>query len=114
MPKLSKLDERRKTSATEANRRRTFALAQLHELKLAERRGALVDLASVESAWAAAGVQIRDAVMALKERIANRCPAEWRPKLAPVIDDEVRQVLTALSGRLRADPSAEAKQRGKV
>jgi len=49
--------------------------------------------------------------MALKERIANRCPAEWRPKLAPVIDDEVRQVLTALSGRLRADPSARVKQR---
>jgi len=63
--------------------------------------GELVSAAEVEMAWAEAGVSIRDAVLGLGARVANRLPAEWRAELTAVIDDEVRKVLRLLSDAIR-------------
>jgi len=43
------------------------------------------------------GVKIRDAVMALPARMANRLPAEWRRQVLAVAEEEARSVLAALS-----------------
>jgi len=90
--------------------RGSFADAQLqHEraravkatLEAKRLSGELVSAAEVEMAWAEAGVSIRDAVLGLGARVANRLPAEWRAELTAVIDDEVRKVLRLLSDAIR-------------
>jgi hypothetical protein len=75
--------------------------ARLAKLEVERQEGKLVVAADVERAWSGIGVQIRDAVMALKSRICNRVPSEWRRELAAVINEEARAILTGLSGKVR-------------
>ena len=79
---------------------------QERQLDLKRKQGELVDLALVESEWTRIAIQFRSAVLGLPGRIVNRIPAEYRREVLAAADDEVRQVLTALSNEIRSGHEA--------
>jgi hypothetical protein len=91
MPKLSRTDRAAKVSATEANRRKEVALAELRELELKHKRGELLQAAAVRSVWAEQLTRIRDRFLAMPDRlseaIANQPADVVREKLAEEIED---------------------------
>jgi hypothetical protein len=96
---------------SETPTRGSMAHAQLmHEQAKAARsaleaqrlEGKLIDRKAVDAAWADVCARLRDGVMGLPVRVCNRCPAEWRRELAPVLADEARKTLTEISNELRA------------
>jgi phage terminase Nu1 subunit (DNA packaging protein) len=105
MPKLSKKDKASKVTITESRRRKEIALMELREMEAARRRGELIDAREAELAWAAAGVKIKNSLLAIPNRVMNRIPAELRPKVFPVLEEEIRAVLTALSSDIRGGNS---------
>jgi hypothetical protein len=93
----------------------TMAYAQLqHELAKAARaaieaqrlEGKLVDRQTVQQEWTSIAASIRSAVLALPARIINRLPAEDRRRVLPVVEEEARAVLSALSDEIRNDSKA--------
>jgi hypothetical protein len=95
--------------------RGTMAYAQLqHELAKATKaaleaqrmENRLVDRAAVELEWTSVCAAIRSAVLALPARIVNRLPAEYRRIVLPVVEEECRATLRALSDEVRNDSKA--------
>jgi phage terminase Nu1 subunit (DNA packaging protein) len=60
--------------------RKEVALASLRELLRAERRGELVEAAKVEVAWSSLAVRIRDAVLAIPNRVLLNSAIRVTPK----------------------------------
>ncbi len=87
---------------SQAQARKETSLADLRELELKEKRGELISMADVEAQWSELAVNLRDGIRGISARVANRLPAEWRREIVAVIDDEARQLLTALSDEISA------------
>ena len=79
---------------------------QERQLDLKRKQGELVERSAVESEWTRIAIQLRTAVLGLPGRIVNRIPAEYRREVLAAADDEVRQVLTALSNEIRSGHEA--------
>ena len=83
-------------SKAEADRRRVFALAQLRELELRQRRGELLEAAAVQKQWAAGLAALRDRLLALPDRLgavlAGRGEVEVRTMLRDALEEALRGV----------------------
>jgi hypothetical protein len=95
--------------------RGTMAYAQLqHELAKATKaaleaqrmEGKLIDRQLVQAEWTGIAASIRSAVLAIPMRVLNRLPAEDRRRVLPVIEEECRAALSALSDEIRNDSKA--------
>jgi hypothetical protein len=87
MPKLSKSDQAAKVSATEARRRKEFALARLRELELAQKAGLLLPASDVRDRWVNILTAIKTAVLRMPDKLA--------PQMAAAAD--VREAHTILA-----------------
>lgn len=76
--------------------RRDHAQAELHELKLAERRNQLVSARDVELRWSARVVEARTHLLALPSRLKGRRPDLSAADLA-AIDTLIREALEELA-----------------
>jgi phage terminase Nu1 subunit (DNA packaging protein) len=79
-------DERRPPSATSlhgARTRKEIALADLRELEVRKKRGALLDAEAVAREWSDVLRQVRAAVLAVPSRFRARCPHARRQVLDP-------------------------------
>ncbi|MGB7723571.1 MAG: hypothetical protein WBL65_26965 [Bryobacteraceae bacterium] len=85
----------------EAIRRLRVADAELKEMDLRRRSGELIELAKVEAAWADVGVTIKNALLAVPNRVLNQVRSELRAELSPILEAEVRAVLVGLSDKIR-------------
>jgi phage terminase Nu1 subunit (DNA packaging protein) len=89
----------------QAKTRKEIALANLREIEEAKKRGELVSAADVESAWLGITTQIRNSILGVRSRVINRIPIEYRKEVSPVLEDELRQVLTSVSDNVRPSES---------
>jgi archaeosine-15-forming tRNA-guanine transglycosylase len=96
MPHLSKTDKKAKVSATEADRRKTVALAELRELELAQKRGALLPAAEVRKVWAERLAALKDRVLMLPDRLAARLANRPEPEVRVVLRDEIEECLRGI------------------
>lgn len=64
--------------------------------------GELIEVLTVERAWAEIGVKIRDGVMGLPSRVCSRLPEEWRREVALALGAECREILAALRDDIRS------------
>jgi terminase small subunit / prophage DNA-packing protein len=93
------MDRTRAPDTSDARRRHTEAVAQLKELQLQERLGSLVPLADVRMVWEEQCVKLRTRLLQMAARLAG--PIVLMTTAAEIeraIDQEVREVLTELSG----------------
>jgi phage terminase Nu1 subunit (DNA packaging protein) len=102
MPKLSKVDELRKVSATEALRRKNVALAGLRELELQKKRGEVLDAQEVRFSWTEVGSAFRNTLLSFPSRVCNRLPIELRGQVGHVVEEEARAALTGLSEMVKS------------
>ncbi len=83
-------------SITEAKRRRAVALADSAELTAAQQAGKLIDLASVEQAFAAIGYAVRGRVLALPATLVpdleGRSPAQIHETLTKAFDQLLDEI----------------------
>jgi hypothetical protein len=96
MPNLSKADKRAKISATEAERRRKVAMAEIREIERDQKRGALLPAAEVRKVWAERLAALKDRVLMLPDRLAaraaNRPEADVRRILRDELEDSLRGI----------------------
>lgn len=96
MPKLSKADQAAKISTTEARRRKEVALAELRELEVRQRRGELLEAASVQRQWAGGLAVLRDRLLSLPDRLgailAGRGEVEVRVLLRDALEEALRGI----------------------
>ena len=83
-----------------ARRRYMLAAAELKELQLAEKRGALLPAAEVEAQWVDTCARLRSRMMIIPGRAAARCASNPDDQVAieNVIEEEIRGALSELSG----------------
>lgn len=87
-----------KESITEANRRKAIAEADMKEMARAKERGLLVCAREVELEYFSRARQLRDAILAISDRIAPIVAAESdEHAVRQIIDNEHRTVLKQLS-----------------
>ena len=90
---------RRKPSATSlygARTRKELALAELREMEVRQKRGALLDADTVVREWSDVLRQVRAGVLAVTSRVRAQLP-HLTAHDAGVLDRELRQALTALA-----------------
>ena len=92
MPKLSKADQRRKISVTEAHRRKEIALARLREMEVNEKAGKLIRADAVRDAWVKILAAVKAGVLRLPDKLA--------PQMAAVSD--TREAQKILKGECEA------------
>lgn len=98
MPKLSRADQAAKVSATEANRRKSVAIAGRRELELAQLQGKLLSRDAVVKAWSESYRAVRDRMLSIPDRTAAElavCQSE--PEVRLVLRREIEDALTSLS-----------------
>jgi hypothetical protein len=93
MPKLSKADQQSKISATEAERRRKVAMAQIREMERDQKRGALIPAAEVRKVWADRLGALKDRVLMLPDRLAARLANRPETEVRAVLRDELEDCL---------------------
>ncbi len=89
----------RKPSATSlhaARTRKERALAELREIEVRQKRGALLDAEQVAREWTDVLRQVRSGVLAVVSRVRGRLP-HLSAQDAGILDDELRQALAALA-----------------
>ncbi len=92
-------------SEGESIRRIRAAEARLKELQLAEQEGRLLPAEEVRRTWTGMILQVRNRFLALGDAICTQVAAESDVlKCRRLIDDEVKDALTALS---QSDPETE-------
>ncbi len=96
MPKLSKADQRAKTSQNEARRRKECALAEIREMERDQRRGALLPAAEVRKVWAERLAALKDRVLMLPDRLAARLANRPEPEVRAVLRDELEECLRGI------------------
>jgi len=83
-----------KVTKAEADRRKAIALAGLHELRLRQRRGELLEAAEVQKQWAAGLASLRDRLLSLPDRLgailAGRGEVEVRTVLRDALEEALR------------------------
>lgn len=84
----------------DARARREQSQAELNELRLAERRGELVDAAGVERSWATHILECRNTLLGVPTHLKSRAPHLTREDIA-ACDTLIREALESLS----ADPA---------
>ena len=85
----------------EAIRRKEIALANLREIEEAIKRGELVDVASMEAAWATVGQTIRDNLLGMPDKLTPMLAAMTDKKaIRTYLMEQFRQLLTALPGEI--------------
>jgi len=84
------------TSLHGARTRKEIALADLRELEVQKRKGALLDAEAVARRWEAIGREVQARVLACASRIRAALP-HLTAYDAEVIDRELRAALTALA-----------------
>jgi len=91
-----------KQSEREARRRKEWALARLHELKVEQQEGKLVDAAEVRDAWVKVAGKIRGAVLRIPDKLAPAVHAAGSLQEArAVLDQECEGILRTLADELR-------------
>lgn len=96
MPKLSKADQQAKISATEAERRRKVALAEIREMERDQKRGTLVPADEVRKVWADRLGALKDRVLMLPDRLAARLANRPEIEVRGVLRDELEECLRAI------------------
>lgn len=96
MPKLSKADQQAKISATEAERRRKVALAEIREMERDERRGALLPAATIRKVWVERLGALKDRVLMLPDRLAARLANRSEIEVRAVLRDELEDCLRGI------------------
>jgi len=96
MPKLSKTDKQAKISATEAERRRKVAMAQIREMERDQKRGALLPAAEVRKVWAERLGALKDRVLMLPDRLAARLANRPETEVRGVLRDELEECLRGI------------------
>lgn len=84
------------TSLHAARVRKEFALAELRELEVRRRRGALLDAEAVRREWCDLLRQVRAGVLAVTSRVRSQLP-HLSAHDADVLDRELRQALAAIA-----------------
>ena len=96
MPKLSKADQHAKISATEAERRRKCAMADIREMERDQKRGALLPAADVRKVWAERLGALKDRVLMLPDRLAARLANRPEVEVRGVLRDELEECLRGI------------------
>lgn len=96
MPHLSKFDQRAKISATEAERRRKVALADIREMERDQKRSALLPAAEVRKVWAERLAALKDRVLMLPDRLAARLANRPETEVRCVLRDELEECLRGI------------------
>ena len=96
MPKLSKADQQAKISATEAERRRKVAMAQIREMERDQKRAALLPAADVRNVWAERLGALKDRVLMLPDRLAARLANRPEADVRAVLRDELEDCLRGI------------------
>ena len=103
MPHYTKADKANKVSQTEADRRKSVALAGLRELELRKKADELVEKRSVEQATFRLFRNLRDAILAVTDRICPIVTAETdQHKNRATIDKELRDALDRFADAIPA------------
>jgi terminase small subunit / prophage DNA-packing protein len=84
------------TSLHAARTRKEHALAELRELEVRQKRGAVLDAEAVAREWADVLRQVKAGVLAVTSRVRARLP-HLTAHDAGVLDEELRQALAALA-----------------
>jgi phage terminase Nu1 subunit (DNA packaging protein) len=79
-----------------ARTRKEIALADLRELEVKRRRGALLDAEETARAWEGTMREVRAALLAVPSRCRARCP-EMTATMIATVDEEIRSALVALA-----------------
>ena len=86
--------------------RREAAEASMAEMREAELRGELIQVAAVKAVWAARLTSTRDALLQIPSRLAPVLAAETDlAAVTQLLEDEIRQALAELSGA--SEPSRQ-------
>ncbi len=96
MPRLSKTDQKAKISATEAERRRKVAMAQIREMERDQKRGALLPAADVRKVWAERLGALKDRVLMLPDRLAARLANRNEADVRLILRDELEDCLRGI------------------
>ncbi|HLJ13437.1 MAG TPA: hypothetical protein VKV15_03000 [Bryobacteraceae bacterium] len=96
MPKLSNADKQAKISATEAERRRKVAMAQIREMEADQRRGALLPASEIRKVWADRLGALKDRVLMLPDRLAARLANRTEIEVRAVLRDELEECLRGI------------------
>ena len=96
MPKLSKADQHAKISATEAERRRKCAMADIREMERDQKRGALLPAADVRKVWAERLGALKDRVLMLPDRLGARLANRPEVEVRGVLRDELEECLRGI------------------
>ena len=91
--------------------RREAAAASMAEMREAETRGELIQVAAVKAVWAARLTSTRDALLQIPSRLAPVLAAENDlTRVTQLLEDEIRQALAELSreGSARRDTEGAA------
>jgi hypothetical protein len=96
MPKLSRADQQAKISATEAERRRKVAIAQIREMERDQKRGALLPAVEVRKVWAKSLGALKDRVLMLPDRLAARLANRSEAEVRGVLRDELEDCLRGI------------------
>lgn len=82
----------------EARRRKEIALAELHELRLGERRGELRPIAAINAYISGMIIEARDILLRIAPELADKLAQESDPiKCRELIEVEVKQALRKLA-----------------
>jgi hypothetical protein len=100
-------------SFVDAQRRKESALADERELRVAERRGALIPIAAVNAWYAAQIVKARDLLLRLPAELRDQFDVLSGPECERLLDGELRRILHGLTefGKQTARPDAKPEDR---
>jgi len=96
MPNLSKADQQAKISATEAERRRKVAMAQIREMERDQKRGDLLPAVDVRKVWAERLGALKDRVLMLPDRLAARLANRPEVDVRNILRDELEDCLRGI------------------
>jgi hypothetical protein len=92
----------------QAQARNQFALAQMHELELAEKRNELVVVSRYMKNFGDMVIRAREAFLRIPGELADRLAVETNPgKITRLLDDELRQVLDILTKPVETEEEME-------
>jgi hypothetical protein len=96
LPKLSKADKRAKISATEAERRRKVAMAEIREIERDQKRGALIPVAEVRKGLAERFSALKDRILMLPDRLGARAAHRSEAEVRAILRDELEDCLRGI------------------
>ncbi len=102
MPRLSKADQQAKISATEAERRRKVAMAEIRRLEADEKARKLLPAAEVRKVWVDRLGTLRDRVLMLPDRLGARLANRSEVEVRGVLRDDLEECLRGIHADAQA------------